>query len=127
MDRYGARGELLSAQHETILGPFLVGPGVDRAVEFNLDGTTTVYEHGRTIIEQYDKERYMLSRDEYCSCIADHFYGGSYHDSPKSLFTDIETMRSKSCKWELSKDWSTWLSWARVIITQVMKDRPSEE
>jgi hypothetical protein len=123
MDRYGARGELLAAQHETILGPFLVGPGVDKAFEFNLDGSTTVYEHGRTYVEQYDKERYMLSRDEYCSCMADHFYGGWYHDSPDSFFTDIETMKSKACKWDLSPEWSAWLSWAHKIVLEIQQEK----
>ncbi|MFA5130512.1 MAG: hypothetical protein WC477_06410 [Patescibacteria group bacterium] len=125
MDRYGARGELLAAQHETILGPFLVGPGVDRAFEFNPDGTTTVYEHGRTWTEHtphITDNRYKLTRNQYASCMADYFYGGFYHDYPEHFFDDFDIVRSKTFCGELSYDWITWLLWARGIVSQVMQD-----
>ena len=126
MDRYGARGELLAAQNETILGPFLVGPGVDRAFEFNLDGTTTVYEHGRTWTEpKPHPDRYKLTRDEWAGLMAQSFYAGFYHDVPDAFFTELDTMRSDKCRGELSHEWSAWLSWAHKIIRQVKSD--SEE
>ena len=126
MDRYGARGELLAAQHETILGPFVVGPGVDRAFEINIDGTTTIYEHGRTYTERTPRitdERFKLTRDEWASCMADHFYTGFYHDRPEAFFEEIETMKSSKCRGTISIEWSLWLSWAGGVVSQVMKDQ----
>lgn len=125
MDRYGARGELLAAQHETILGPFVVGPGVDRAFEFNLDGTTAVYEHGRTWTEQtphITDERYKLTRDAWADIMAKSFYDGFYHTCPQAFFDELETMRSDECKGNVSVEWSLWLSWAYGVMQQVMID-----
>src|SRR4030042_1867909 len=116
MDRYGARGELLASQQETILGPFLVGPEVDRAVQFNLDGSTTVFEHGRTYTVAHNPDRYKLTRDEWASCMADHFYYGYFHDFPESFDEEYESMMSPKCRGTLSDDWKAWLSWARGIV-----------
>ena len=128
MDRYGARGELLAAQHETILGPFCVPAGVDQAIEFNRDGTTTIYEHGRTRTEtthHITDERYKLTRDQWAGIMAQSFYIGFYHDVPDAFFTELDTMRSDKCRGELSPEWSEWIEWAHKIIRQVKSD--SEE
>ncbi len=123
MDRYGARGELLAEQHETILGPFLVGPGVDRAYEFNLNGTTTVYEHGRTWTEpKPHPDRYKLTRDQWAGIMAQSFYDGFYHTCPESFSDEIKTMQSDKCKGTVSVEWSLWLSWASGIIQGVIDD-----
>jgi len=48
MDHYGARGELLAeSSGQSVLGPCLVEHGYDRAYEFNVDGTTTVWARGQ--------------------------------------------------------------------------------
>lgn len=119
MDQYGARGELIAAQHDTILGPFLVASGTDRAVQFNLDGTDTIYEHGRTYTRPAHKitdDRYKLTRDEWASCMADHFYCGFYHDFPEAFDEEYARMMSSKCRGTLSDDWKEWLSWARGIV-----------
>jgi hypothetical protein len=125
MDRYGARGELLAAQHETILGPFCVPAGVDQAVEFNCDGTTTIYEHGRTRTETTHRitdERYKLTRDQWAGLMAKSFYDGFYHTCPESFSDEIKTMQSDKCKGTVSVEWSLWLSWASGIIQGVIDD-----
>ena len=110
MDRYGAHGELLAAERsQSCLGPFLVDSGTDRAYEFNLDGTTTVWARGLgSWIEHEDSERYKLTRDEYASCIADHFYRGYYHDwaCVESYFDELIIMQSNKCRGILSPEWS---------------------
>lgn len=124
MDQYGARGELLAAQRETILGPFLVASGTDRAIQFNADGTTTIYEHGRSWTElthRITDERYKLTRDEWASCIADHFYSGFFHDFPEAFDEEYASLMSPKCRGTLSDDWKVWLSWARGIVIQSVR------
>jgi len=126
MDHYGAHGELLAAEHsQSCLGPFLVDSGTERAYEFNLDGTTTVWARGQGLwVEAEDKDRHNLTRDEYMSMHAEHFYNGEFHDWAcwRSFFTGVETMRSKSCKWDLSPAWELWISWASAIMRDVAVD-----
>ena len=123
MDRYGARGELLAAQHETILGPFVVGPGVDRAYEFNLDGTTTVYEHGRTWVDpKPHPDRYKLTRNEWAEAMAERFYDGFYHDLPDSFFDAFDRMMSPVCRGNVSPEWALWMAWSDSIMRQVKRD-----
>ena len=126
MDRYGARGELLATQHETILGPFCVPAGVEQAIEFNRDGTTTIYEHGRTRTETTHRitdERYKLTRDQWAGLMAQSFYAGFYHDVPGAFFTEFDTMRSDKCRGELSPEWTEWIEWAHKIIRQVQQEK----
>jgi len=129
MDRYGAHGELLAAEHlQSCLGPFLVDSGTDRAFEFNTDGTTTVWERGQgSWIETEDKDRYKLTRDEYASCISDHFYHGYYHDwaCVESYFDELVIMQSDKCKGFLSPEWVAWISWASDIMRGVVTDEPT--
>ena len=123
MDRYGARGELLAAQHETILGTFLVDSGVERAFEFNLDGSTTVYEHGRTRIEpKPSPDRYKLTRNEWAEVMAERFYDGFYHDLPESFSAAFDKMMSPVCRGNVSPELALWMAWADSIIRQVNRD-----
>lgn len=128
MDQYDAKGRLHAEQYETLLGPFLVGPGVDRAYEFNRDGSTTVYEHGKTYIEpRKPKDYYVITKDTYASCIADYFYSGEFHGcfagcgNWDGFDEELKRMNTQA-KGELSSEWAAWLEWARGIILQVQKD-----
>jgi len=126
MDHYGARGELLAeSSGQSVLGPCLVEHGYDRAYKFNVDGTTTVWERGQgSWVEAEDRDRHKLTRDEYMSIHAEHFYAGEFYDWAcwRSFFTGIEIMRSKACKWDLSPAWEAWIRWASAIMRDVAVD-----
>ncbi len=126
MDRYGARGELLAdTGGQSVLGPFLADKGTDRAYEFNADGTTTVWARGQgSWIEQDDKDRHKLTRNEYMEIIADRFYDGCYHDWAcfESYFDGLIVMRSASCKGTLPTEWEAWIKWASAVLRGVAID-----
>lgn len=132
MDRYGAHGELLAeTMGETCLGPFVVQHGTDQAFEIGRDGMTTIWSPGLGSRPErsprINDERYKLTRDEWASCMADHFYDGFFHDWAccTSFFDELTTMRSDKCRGVLSPEWEAWIRWATAVMRTVAIDEQS--
>jgi hypothetical protein len=120
MDRYGARGELLAAQTQSVLGPCLVDSGTDTAVVYNGDGTQTVYRKGMKAETRrtptWDDPVLQLTRAAWLENIRDKHSAGSYGYSPKRFAEDVEHLRN-GCYGELTDGDEAWIEWARNNVT----------